>query len=594
MIKRQTISLRPPCGDDEPVRFAERDLGCRPTHFKLLKKSVDARKKNDVRVVYMFEYGDSEPDPPASPGRVKRPRRVLVVGSGPAGMFCAVRLADRGFAPVVVERGGDVDGRSRDVGRFFGGGELDEQSNVQFGEGGAGTFSDGKLNSGTHGAYNEEVYRTFVRFGAPEETLYLNKPHIGSDGLRAVVKNMRSYVIACGGEVRFRTRLTDLRVRGGKAAVVLTGEKGEAEEVYDDAVLAVGHSARDTFAMLYGSGFAMESRDFAVGVRIEHLQREISAAQYGGFAKYLPPADYKAVSSAGERRVFTFCMCPGGYVVPAQSERGTVVTNGMSLYSRGGENANAALLAQVTRADFGSDDPLAGVEYQRAIERAAYELTGSYAAPVMTVGDFLKDPCGEGTVFCDTLSRFEDDRGILRPAFPCGLPEYSGVELCSQSDFASVARGTDGFRAESVRDRRADGNDRSGGGATDARRAGGKGRRSDGEMPFGGLPVMPTYALGVRSAPLGELLPSYVVRSLQAGIRDIARRIRGFDDPYALLTAPETRFSSPVRILRGDLFTAVGTDNIYPCGEGAGYSGGITSSACDGFRIADAICAKCE
>lgn len=593
MIKRQTISLRPPCGDDEPVRFAERDLGCRPTHFKLLKKSVDARKKNDVRVVYTFEYGDSEPDPPASPGRVKRPRRVLVVGSGPAGMLCAVRLADRGLTPVVVERGGDVDGRSRDVGRFFGGGELDEQSNVQFGEGGAGTFSDGKLNSGTHGAYNEEVYRTFVRFGAPEETLYLNKPHIGSDKLRAVVKNMRSYVTACGGEVRFRTRLTDLRVRGGRVAAVLSSGKGETEEVYDDVVLAVGHSARDTFAMLFKRGFAMESRDFAVGVRIEHLQREISAAQYGGFAKFLPPADYKAVSSAGERRVFTFCMCPGGYVVPAQSERGTVVTNGMSLYSRGGENANAALLAQVTRADFGSNDPLAGVEYQRAIERAAYELTGGYAAPAMTVGDFLKDPCGEGPVFCDTLSRFEDVSGILRPAFSCDLPEYSGVELCSHGDFECAATGNDGFRAGNARDRRADWNGKSDGGA-DMRRVGGKGRRSDNGMPFGGRLAMPTYALGVKSAPLGKLLPPYVVRSLQAGIRDIARRIRGFDDPHALLTAPETRFSSPVRILRGDSFTALGTDNIYPCGEGAGYSGGITSSACDGFRIADAICEKCE
>ena len=545
MIRRMTLSLRPPYDEGELMKAARRDLGCAPAHFRILKKSVDARNKSDVRVVCTFEYGDSLPPDPPVPERVARQRKVLVVGSGPAGMFCAVRLADRGLRPVLIERGADVDGRARDVGAFFGGGELDEESNVQFGEGGAGTFSDGKLNTNTHNGYVAEVYRTFVRFGAPAETLYLNKPHIGSDVLRGVVKNMRSHIISCGGEARFRTRLDDFVRRTGGVEAVLTGENGAYSEYFDDAVLAVGHSARDTFAVLRARGYAMESRDFAVGVRIEHLQRDIDEAQYGAFAKYLPPADYKAVSDAGERKVFTFCMCPGGFVVPAQSERGTVVTNGMSLHARGGGNANAALLAQVTRADFGSDDPLAGAEYQRRIERAAYEMTGGYSAPAMTVGDFLRDP-------------YEPRSHVfVPPAEKCDLPEYADV---------TCVRTVGEKNGAAVR---------------------GKSAAADcGE-------VLPTYARGVKFAPLGCLLPDYVVCSLQAGIRDIAKRIRGFDNPHALLTAPETRFSSPVRVLRGDNFAALGTDNIYPCGEGAGYSGGITSSACDGMRIADAVCAKC-
>ena len=529
MIRKMTVTLDPPYDESELRRIAERDSGCVPAHFALLRKSIDARHINRVRVQYTFEYGDTLPPEEPKPERARSDRRVLVVGSGPAGLFCAVRLADRGLRPVVVERGGDVDGRAADVGAFCRGGELDEDSNVQFGEGGAGTFSDGKLNTNTHSGYVAEVYRTFVRFGAPADTLYLNKPHIGSDILRDVVKNMRRYIISSGGEVRFRTRLADIRRAGKEVSAAFDDLAGgrSYEQTFDDIVLAVGHSARDTFAMLLRRGYAMESREFAVGVRIEHLQRDIGEAQYGAFAGALPPADYKAVSDAGERKVFTFCMCPGGYVMPAASERGTVVTNGMSLRDRGGTNANAALLAQVRKEDFASDHPLAGIEYQRAIERAAYALTGGYLAPAMTVGDFLSDPF--------SLTR----TGIILPRELPALPEYAGV------------------------------------------------KRGD-----GGMKVMPTYALGVKMTPLGRLLPPYVVRSLQAGVRDISRRIKCFADPDALLTAPETRFSSPVRILRSDAFTALGTDNVYPCGEGAGYSGGITSSACDGLRLADAICEK--
>ena len=543
MIRKMTVTLDPPYDESELRRIAERDLGCVPAHFALLKKSIDARHINRVRVQYTFEYGDSLPATLPTPERVKGQRRVLIAGSGPAGMFCAVRLADRGLRPVVAERGGCVKDREGDVGAFFSGGELNEESNGQFGEGGAGTVSDGKLNTNTHNGYVSEVYRTFVRFGAPEDTLYLSKPHIGSDRLRKVVKNMREYVISCGGEVRFRTRLTDIERRGGKVIARLECGGREIEEEYDDVVLAVGHSARDTFEMLRARGYAMERRDIAVGVRIEHLQSRIDEARYGSFAKYLPPADYKAVSDAGERKVFTFCMCPGGYVVPAQSERGTVVTNGMSLYSRSGMNANSALMAQLTAADMRADDPLAGVEFQRSIERAAFMLTGGYAAPAMTVGDFLKD------------AREPRRTGYVFPRERCALPEFSGMATDVSPESAN-------------------------GGLKRGKRASAK-------------TIYPTYALGVRFAPLGELFSDTVVRSLAAGIRDIASRIRGFDDENAILTAPETRFTSPVRILRGIGFAAEGTENVYPCGEGAGYSGGITSSACDGMRIADALCAKC-
>lgn len=528
MIRRMTLSLGFPYDESELMRAAEREFGSRPAYFRLIKKSIDARKKNDVRIVYTFEYGASAAPDPAPLPKVGTERRILVVGSGPAGMFCAVRLVDRGLKPIVVERGGDVESRTRDMRIFFGGGELNENSNVQFGEGGAGTFSDGKLNTNTHNGYVSEVYRTFVRFGAPEEILYLNKPHIGSDRLREVVRNMREYIRSAGGEVRFYTRMTKLH-KGKRAAAefenVNTGLL--TEEEFDDVVLAVGHSARDTFEMLYDAGFAMESREFALGVRIEHNQRDLNASQYGRFAQYLPPADYKAVSDAGERKVFTFCMCPGGYVVPAQSEKHTIVTNGMSLYSRGGENSNSALLAQVRKSDFASDHPLAGVEYQRHIERAAYLMTGGMCAPAMRLGDFMKNANKASGEFCP-------------PRIDCRLPEYAGIEQNTS-----------------------------------------------------GAKILPTYAFGVKWSPLGELLPEYIIRSLQAGIRDIAKRIRGFDDPQSILTAPETRFSSPVRILRNGNYTAEGTENIYPCGEGSGYSGGITSSAADGMRIADEICRKC-
>jgi uncharacterized FAD-dependent dehydrogenase len=280
----------------------------------------------------------------------------LVVGSGPAGLFCALRLLARGIKPVLIERGAPVEERERDINAFFQTQALNVDSNVQFGEGGAGTFSDGKLNTQTHGALNREVLKTFVRFGAPKEILWLSKPHIGSDNLKEVVKNMREYLWNNGAEVRFHTRLTDVKIQNGKLTQAVLVSNGREEELPVSAViLAIGHSARDTFEMLLSRGVPMRQKDFAVGVRIEHLQSTIGFSQYGESYTKIPAADYKLTAHTPERSAFTFCMCPGGYVMPAASEEGGVVTNGMSNFARDGLNANSALIAQVTRADFGSD-----------------------------------------------------------------------------------------------------------------------------------------------------------------------------------------------------------------------------------------------
>lgn len=503
------IKLRPEDGEQDLERIVFKRSGCR--FYKILKKSLDARDKHNICWLYIVRAQRSPiEEAPRTWKRVKRmPRRTVVVGSGPAGLFCAIRLIRAGIVPLVVERGGSVEERTLQNERFFAGGELDEDCNIQFGEGGAGTFSDGKLNTQTKDPRNREVLETFVEFGAPPEILYLNKPHIGSDKLVEVVANMRRFILHAGGEVRFHTRFEGALLREGALCAVRlfdiatgTSYTEEASEV----VLAIGHSSRDTFLRLHESGYAMRSRDFAVGVRIEHLQSKINFAQYSVKHTLLPPADYKLVSHAGERTVFTFCMCPGGCVVPAASERGGVVTNGMSNYARDGVNANAALLAQIKLSDFDRGGILDGVEFQRQLERASFEMGGrSYSAPVQRVEDFL---CGRET-------------------------------------------------------------------------------RALGE-------VKPTYAAGHALCDLRRLFPACVSESLRAGILDMDRRLHGFADGDAVLTAAETRFSSPVRILRGEGLESVSARGVYPCGEGCGYSGGITSSAADGIRVAETICARYE
>jgi len=388
MLTLHNLVLRTNQRESDLIALCSKKLHAPCRYMKILKKSLDARNKADIRWVYSVECSEKPYTPPSkSYQRITKPApKVVVAGAGPAGLFCAVRLIRHGILPVLVERGKRVDERATDIERFFQTGNLDPTSNVQFGEGGAGTFSDGKLTTQTNSPFQREILDTFVEFGAPEEIAYLGKPHIGSDRLRLVVANMRNFILQNGGAIRYSSVLDDVEIRNG----ILTAVKinGVREET-DMLVLAVGHSARDTFEMLLNRGFVMESKEFAVGVRVEHLQSDIGRAQYGSGYEALPAADYKLVSHAHERAAFTFCMCPGGVVIPSASEEGGVVVNGMSNFARNERNANSALVVQVKREDFG-EGALAGVAFQRKIEQAAYRAAGGgYRAPVQLIGDFL-------------------------------------------------------------------------------------------------------------------------------------------------------------------------------------------------------------
>lgn len=504
LTRLDNIKLRLGEPETKLIKIAERKLGKPVVHFQILKKSLDARDKSAIVWVYSIAFSADKQAESKPLERLKNPPCVAVIGSGPAGLFCAVRLIERGVKPIIIERGEPVEERTATAQKFFNEKILNPQSNVQFGEGGAGTFSDGKLNTQTHDGYNREVLELFRRFGAPEEVCYLNKPHIGSDKLKTVLVNIRNFIESNGGEYKFNTRFCGFTQKDGRLNTLIlenTKDCSKTELKADCAVLAVGHSARDTFALLNDSGIEMSPREFALGVRIEHLSSEISKAQYGKSFRELPAADYKLVSHAHERTVFTFCMCPGGTVIPAASEQGGVVVNGMSLYARNGQNSNAALMVQLKASDFGADDLFAGMRFQRKIERLAYEKAGAdYSAPVQLYKDFAL-----------------------------------GRTSCAYGE------------------------------------------------------VRPTYSAGLKFVPLAEVLPPIVNDALKKAIPDFGKRLKGFDCPDAVLTGVETRFSSPVKIIRGESGESVSLGGLYPCGEGSGYSGGITSSAADGLRTADKI-----
>lgn len=437
--------------------------------------------------------------PPIVYGNKPLTHSPIIVGFGPAGMFAGLILAQNGYRPLVIDRGDPIETRVQTVERFWQSGKLDCESNVQFGEGGAGTFSDGKLTTRIHDPRCEFVLKTMARLGAPREILYKSKPHIGTDYLRQVVSAMKAEIIQHGGRVIPRTRLDEVIIKNKMVHAVRVGTETIPCSVL---ILAIGHSARDTFEMLMKKNVVMQTKPFSVGVRIEHLQQAINTGLYGKYAQHplLPPGEYQLSLRKNDRAVYTFCMCPGGCVVPSASEQDGIVTNGMSAFARDLPNANSALVVSVSESDFGAD-PRAAIAFQRRLEHAAFLSGGSnYKAPAQSVGAFFQN--------------------------------HAGLQL---------------------------------------------GR------------VFPSYSLGVRACNFRDLFPETISQMLETGLMGFGKKIRGFDAPDAILTGVETRTSSPVRILRDDNGQAIGLSGLFPCGEGAGYAGGIMSAAVDGIQAAYAL-----
>ena len=491
--------------------------------WQILKKSIDARNKNDIFYNYavMLEVKKdidkkhlsknvsiiTDEKLPINEIKVlrKSSRPPIIIGAGPAGLFCALTLIDNGIKPIIVEQGKEVNKREQDVNLFFKEGILNTSSNVQFGEGGAGTFSDGKLTTNLHTPLCKKVIDEFIKFGAPDQIAYINKPHIGTDNLVKIVANMRNYIIQNGGKFLFNTKAVDFTTKENKINSLICIQDGQALELDTDTIiLAIGHSSRDMFKTLYKKNVNIEQKNFSVGVRIEHKQEMINKAQYGTNTKLkLPPAEYKLAYHGENHSCYTFCMCPGGKVVASSSEENTIVTNGMSKFARDEENANSAILVNVTPNDLNSSDPLAGMYFQKELEEKAFILGGkNYYAPIQRVEDFLNN---------------------------------------KKSTFIGE--------------------------------------------------VKPSYKPGVTLSNLQEILPDFVIKTLKEGIIYFDSKLKGFGLPDSILTGVETRSSSPITIKRNEELMS-NIEGLYPCGEGAGYAGGIVSAAVDGIKVGRAILQK--
>ena len=539
MLRLENIKIREDLSEEDVVKIACKNYKLDYSNvqkFVIYKKSIDARNKEDVHYNYTIDvdYSGSKisknikvvPEESFELNidvKRKEPKRPVIIGAGPAGLFCALILVKNGIKPIIIEQGKKVEDRQKDIDEFIKTGKLNINSNIQFGEGGAGTFSDGKLTTGVNNPLGRIVLKEFVNFGAPSQIMYVNNPHIGTDNLVNVIANMRNYIIENGGEFLFENKLVDFKIEDGKLlsasyidvsnAANINDNKEDLQQEKnnklneletDSLVLAIGHSARDTFEKVYEKGLNMEKKNFSVGVRIEHKQEMINKSQYGTKTKLkLPPAEYKLAYHGKDRSCYTFCMCPGGTVMGSSSNNGEIVTNGMSKFARDGENANSAVLVSVTPDDFKGSSPLEGMYFQKELEEKAFKLGGNnYFAPIQKVGDFLEN-------------RKTTELGNIKP----------------------------------------------------------------------------TYKPGVTLSNLQEILPEYVTETLKEGLLDFDRKIKGFASEDAIMTGVETRSSSPVRIVRNE-FLESNIKGIYPCGEGAGYAGGIMTAAMDGIKVAIKILEK--